>query len=305
MRVVVVGAGGVGGYFGGQLAAAGHDVLFIARGRQQRALAEHGLQVASDHAPVSLAQVAVTDDIAAADCADLVLIAVKLWDTESVAQQLVSLAAAGAAVLSLQNGVQKDETLQRHLPSSAVLGGVCYISAAIESPGVIRHHGALARVVFGEYDGRRSERAVAIEAALSGAGVDTELSTDISAVLWRKFIFLVGLSSTTSAARQPIGVLRANPATRALMHHVMAEAAAVARARGVDIPETYVDEQVGFTDTLPPAMSSSMLHDLEVGNRLELPWLGGAVVAMGEQAGIATPYNRALAAVLEPYAMGR
>ena len=145
MRVVVVGAGGVGGYFGGQLAAAGHDVLFIARGRQQRALAEHGLQVASNHAPVSLAQVAVTDDIAAADCADLVLIAVKLWDTESVAQQLVSLAAAGAAVLSLQNGVQKDETLQRHLPSSAVLGGVCYISAAIESPGVIRHRGPGAR----------------------------------------------------------------------------------------------------------------------------------------------------------------
>ncbi len=304
MRVVVVGAGGVGGYFGGQLAAGGHDVLFIARGRQLKALADHGLRVASEYAPVSLSHVEVTDDITAAESADLVLIAVKLWETDSVAQQLVSLAAGGAAVLSLQNGVQKDETLQRYLPASAILGGACYISAAIETPGVIRHNGELARVVFGEYDGRRSERAGAIEQALSGAGIDTLLSTDIAGELWRKFIFLVGLSSTTSAARQPIGVLRANPATRALMREVMAEAAAVARARGVAVPEAYADERVGFTDTLPAAMSSSMLHDLTVGNRLELPWLGGAVVVMGEQAGVATPYNRALAAVLDPYVLG-
>jgi 2-dehydropantoate 2-reductase len=304
MRVVVVGAGGVGGYFGGQLAAAGHDVVFIARGRQLKALAERGLRVDSEYAPVSLPQVSVTDDLAATGPADLVLIAVKLWETENVARQLVSQAAGGAAILSLQNGVQKDETLQRHLQRSAVLGGACYISAAIASPGVIRHNGELARVVFGEYDGRRSERALAIEAALSGAGIDTELTTDITGVLWRKFVFLVGLSSTTSAARQPIGVLRANPLTRRLLREVMAEVAAVARARGVDVPEAYADEQVTFTDTLPAGMSSSMLHDLSMGHRLELPWLGGAVVAMGEQAGVATPYNRALAAVLEPYAAG-
>jgi 2-dehydropantoate 2-reductase len=304
MRVVVVGAGGVGGYFGGQLAAAGNDVLFIARGQHLSAIADHGLRVASDFAPVSLSQVAATDDLAEVESADLVLVAVKLWETEAVAKQLVALARDGATVLSLQNGVQKDEVLQRYLPSSSILGGACYISAAIESPGVIRHHGRLARIVFGEYDGRRSERAVAIESALQEAGIDTELSNDIAGVLWRKFIFLVGLSSTTSAARQPVGVIRATPATRELMRQVMAEAAAVARARGVDVPQDYVDEQIAFTDTLPPEMSSSMLHDLTVGNRLELPWLGAAVVAMGEQAAVPTPYNRALAAVLEPYVSG-
>ena len=304
MKIVVVGAGGVGGYFGGQLASAGHDVVFIARGRQLSALREQGLRVESDHAPLTLPDVNATDDIATVPSADLVLIAVKLWETENVASQLIEVAAGGAAVISLQNGVQKDETLGRYLPASSLLGGACYISAAIESPGVVRHNGALARIVFGEHDGRRTDRAVAIETALVEAGIETELSMDIAGVLWRKFVFLVGLSSTTSAARQPIGVLRANPLTRQLLHDVMAEAVAVARARGVDLPADYAQEQVAFCDTLPEPMSSSMLYDLKGGHRLELPWLGGAVVEMGSEVGVATPYNRALAAVLDPYVMG-
>lgn len=304
MRIAVIGAGGVGGYFGGQLAASGNDVVFIARGRQLDALRDRGLTVLSEHAPIRLESVQATDDVHAAEGADLVVIAVKLWETESVARELARIAGPVPALLSLQNGVQKDDELRAQLPDAEILGGLCYISAAIESPGVIRHNGALARVVFGSYAGAPSERALRFERALQRAGVEVELHADIAAALWRKFVFLVGLSSVTSVVRQPIGVLRAHRPTRELLREVMDEVVTLARARGVDLPRDYAAEQLAFCDTLPPQMSSSMLYDLTHGNRLELPWLGGGVVAMAQEAGVPTPYNRVLAAALEPYVTG-
>lgn len=304
MRIAVIGAGGVGGYFGGQLAAAGQDVLFVARGRQLAALREHGLTVASDVHPVQLPDVRATDDIRAIGDVDLVLIAVKLGETENVARQLADLPNGPRAVLSLQNGVQKDEILRTHLPAAEILGGVCYIAAAIESPGVIRHNGSLARIVFGPYDGTRSRTVDALEHALAEAGVEAEVSDDIEAAVWRKFVFLVALSSATSAARQPIGVLRAHDASRRLLRDLMTETVAVAAARGVALPADYVDQQMDFIDTLPERMNSSMHHDLTHGNPLELPWLAGGVVTMGEAAGVPTPVCRALAGVLAPYEKG-
>lgn len=304
MRIAVIGAGGVGGYFGGQLAAAGHEVLFVARGRQLTALRRSGLTVVSDEHPVRLTDVDATDDFSAIDDVDLVLIAVKLGETENVARQLADLPNGPRAVLSLQNGVQKDELLRAHLPDAEVLSGVCYISAAIESPGVIRHNGSLARIVVGAYGGARSATVDALQQALGDAGVEVEVSDDIEAAVWRKFVFLVALSSATSASRQPIGVLRAHESTRRLLHDLMAETVAVARARGVALPADYVDQQMDFIDTLPEQMSSSMHHDLAHGNTLELPWLGGGVVTMGAEAGVPTPTCRALAAVLAPYEQG-
>lgn len=304
MRIAVIGAGGVGGYFGGQLAAAGHDVLFVARGRQLAALREHGLTVLSDHHPVRLTEVNATDDMGAIGDVDLVLVAVKLGETQNVARQLAELPNRPRAVLSLQNGVQKDEMLRAHLPDAEVLGGVCYISAAIESPGVIRHNGSLARIVVGAYGETRSAMVDALQQALADAGVEVEVSEEIEAAVWRKFVFLVALSSATSASRRPIGVLRANPSTRRLLRDLMAETVAVAQARGVALPADYVDQQMDFIDTLPEQMSSSMHHDLTHGNKLELPWLGGGVVTMGEAAGVPTPTCGALAAVLAPYEDG-
>ncbi|MGN6252518.1 MAG: ketopantoate reductase family protein [Marmoricola sp.] len=305
MRIAVIGAGGVGGYFGGQLAAAGHDVTFIARGRQLEALRTHGLRVLSDHAPVHLDAVEVTDDLAATAGAEVVVIAVKLWETATIARELAAVGGATPAILSLQNGVKKDDELRAALPDAEIWGGLCYISAAIEAPGVIRHNGALARIVFGSYAGAGSERARDFEQALRDAGVEVEHSAEIEEALWRKFVFLVGLSSVTSVARQPIGVLRGHEASRRLLRDVMAEVVDVARLRGVLLPADYADEQVAFCDTLPAQMSSSMLHDLTHGQRLELPWLGGGVVTMGEQVGVPTPVNRALAAALAPYVEGR
>ncbi|WP_446666856.1 ketopantoate reductase family protein [Flexivirga sp. B27] len=304
MRIAVIGAGGVGGYFGAQLAAAGHEVIFVARGRQLAALRQDGLTVLSEHRPVRLPSVEATDAIREIGEVDLALVAVKLGETENIARELAQLPGAAPAVLSLQNGVQKDEILRGQLADAEILGGLCYIAAAIEEPGVIRHNGAMARVVFGAYDGRSTGSVPAIRQAFADADVEVEVSDDIEADLWRKFVFLVALSSVTSATRQPVGVLRAHEPTRRLLTEVMTEAVAVAHARDVRLPADYVDGQLAFIDTLPETMSSSMFHDLTHGNPLELPWLGGGVVAMGEAAGVPTPVTRVLAAVLAPYQAG-
>jgi len=302
MRIVVVGAGGVGGYFGARLAAAGQDVTFVARGRHLAAIQEHGLVVRSPLGEFASAVTAVPT-IAEAPPADLVLIAVKLWDTEEVAAQLKPAVAAGARVMSLQNGVQKDDVLRAHVSADAVLGGVSYISAGIAEPGVIAHFGAMQKLVFGEFDGSTSALVTDFLAACGSAGVDAEVSANISRVIWEKFVFMVGLSATTAAVRQPIGVVRANTRTRALLRDVMAEVVAVGRASGVDLTDE-VDERLAFVDTLPPDMAASMYHDLLRGGRLELPWLSGGVAALGARLGVPTPRNSTVADVLAPYESG-
>jgi 2-dehydropantoate 2-reductase len=300
VRITVVGAGGVGGYFGTRLAAAGHDVTFVARGRHLAAIQEHGLLVRSPlgefHSPAT-----AVPAIADAPPADLVLVAVKLWDTESVAAQLRS---TGARVMSLQNGVQKDDVLRAHVPAEAVLGGVCYISAGIAEPGVVEHYGGMQKIVFGELDGRPSATTEDFLAACTEAGVDAAVSDDIARVTWEKFVFLVGVSATTAAVRQPIGVVRVNAHTRELLRDVMAEVVAVGKAAGVDLADDFVAERLAFVDTLPADMAASMYHDLLRGNRLELPWLSGGVVSLGERLGVPTPRNRTVADILAPYERG-
>lgn len=304
MRIAVVGAGGVGGYFGGRLAAAGGDVALVARGRHLEAIRANGLSIRSPAGDVTVPADVVVPSIEAVGRADVVLVAVKLWDTEEVARQLRPLAERGAAVISLQNGVETREALRRHLPEESLVGGVCYISAVIEEPGVVVHRGGFQKMVFGEYDGRKSERVVELAAQWAGAGPETEVSTDITRVIWEKFVFLVGLSAATAAVRQPIGVVRADPGARALLHDVMRETVAVGRAAGVRLDPSYADGRLAFCDTLPPGMAASMHHDLTHGNRLELPWLSGAVARLGAELGVPTPRNRTVADILSPYVQG-
>ena len=299
MRIVVLGAGGVGGYFGGRLAAAGSDVTFVARGAHLNAIKASGRRIVSPLADVVVEAKAV-DDIAAIDAADLIIVAVKLWDTEIVAPALKPLVARGAAVVSFQNGVTKDDILRAHLPADAVLGGVSYIAARIAEPGVIEHTGTMQRLVFGEFDGNRSQRTQSFLQACEAAKIDAECSGAIDRVTWEKFVFLVGLSGSTSFFRQPIGEIRVDPEKRAFLHGAMQETVAVGLARGVPLDAALADDRLAFSDTLPAAMTSSMYTDLVRGNRLELPWLSGAVVEMGKARGIPTPINdqivRALAA---------
>jgi 2-dehydropantoate 2-reductase len=304
VRIAVMGTGGVGGYFGARLAVGGQDVSFIARGKQLEALRRNGLRVQSPLGDVHLPDVVATDDPADLDPVDVVLFGVKLWDTEQAAAQLKPLLGEGAAVVSFQNGVIKDDLLRRELGSGHVLGGACYISAGIAEPGVIRHSGPLQKLVFGEFDGSTTPRVVALRDACQRSGIDVEVSATIERTTWEKFVFLVGLSGTTSLARTPIGPIRENPRSRAFLHDVMDEVVQVARAVGVLLPVDYARDRLSFVDTVPAAMTSSMHNDLERGGRLEVAWLSGDVVARGAAGGVATPANRAVADLLAVHADG-
>jgi 2-dehydropantoate 2-reductase len=299
MKILVMGSGGVGGLYGGRLASMGCDVTFVARGAHLAAMREHGLLIENETQGNSLIKpVKVTDDPTSAGTPDLIIFAVKLWDTEAVAKLLKPIAGPDTAVLSLQNGVVKDDILRRVFGDQALMGGVAYVGTHIARPGVINQVGTLQRLVFGEYDGRQSDRSEKLLAALQKAGIQAELSTDIRRTLWEKYTFLVGLSGATASMRTTIGPVRENPQTRAFLHDLMKEAVSVGRALGVALPADYADDRLKFADGVPATMDSSLHHDLKNGNRLEVEWLAGGVVQLGKKVGVATPCNRAVWDVL-------
>ena len=301
-----MGSGGIGGLYGGRLAHAGADVTFIARGAHLAAMRERGLLLENATlGNVHLPEVKVTDDPATIGAADLVIIAVKLGATEAAVRAVKPIVGPQTAILSLQNGVIKDDILRREFGEAAVMGGVAYVATRIARPGVILHLGTLQRMVFGEYDGRRSARAEALLEAALKAGLQAELSDDVRRAIWEKYSFLVGLSGSTATMRAPIGKVRAHPRTRAFLLDLMKETVAVGRAHGVALPEDYAEQRMSFVDTLPPDMSSSLHHDLEAGNPLEVEWLAGGVVKLGELAGVATPANRAVWDILALPAPGK
>lgn len=306
MKILVMGSGGVGGFYGGRLAHAGCDVTFVARGAHLEAMRERGLLIENEtQGDIRLPQVKVTDDPATAGPVDLVLIAVKLWDTEAAARAVKSVVGPNTAVLSLQNGVIKDDILRRELGEAAVIGGVGYVATHIARPGVIHQTGALQRALIGEYDGRRTPRLEALLDALLRAGIQAEIVPDIQRTLWEKYTFLVGLSATTTTMRMPIGPIRSNLQTRAFLLEIMKETVAVGRALGVALPENYAEDRLRFADSVPADMTSSMHHDLERGSRLEVEWLSGGVVQLGIKAGVPTPANRAVWDILALHAQGR
>ncbi|MDN5843213.1 MAG: 2-dehydropantoate 2-reductase, partial [Alcaligenaceae bacterium] len=235
---------------------------------------------------------------------DLVFFGVKLWDTEAAARSVAPQLGRQTAVVSFQNSVVKDDILRDVLGADHVMGGVCYIASTVSEPGVIRHSGTMQKLVFGEYDGGESPRALRLRDACAQAGIDVELSQDIQRAIWEKFVFLSAFSGITSAVRAPIGPVRANEQARAFLHDAMDEAVQVARAEGVAIPADYAEDRLVFADQLPASMTSSMYHDLERGNRIELAWLSGDVLARGERLGVPTPCNRAIVALLSIYGDG-
>jgi len=306
MKIAMMGSGGVGGFFGGRLAHAGCDVGFIARGAHLAAMQERGLTIENEpQGNIHVPKVRVVEDPAALGRVDLVIVSVKLWDTEAAARSIRPLVGPDTGILSLQNGVIKDDILRREYGDAAVMGGVAYVATNVARPGVIHQTGTMQRVVLGEYDGRRSARAVFLHDALARAGVQAELSEDVRRSIWEKYVFLVALSGATTTMRRPIGPIRANPQARAFLLELMREAVAVGRARGVALPEDFAENRLAFADGLPADMTSSMHHDLERGNRLEVAWLSGGVVQLGADAGVPTPANRAVCDILALHAEGR
>jgi 2-dehydropantoate 2-reductase len=306
MRIVMMGSGGVGGFFGGRLANAGEDVGFVARGAHLAAIRRDGIHIENEpQGDIHVVGVRAAEDPAELAPADIVIVSVKLWDTEAAAQQIKPIVGPNTAVLSLQNGVIKDEILRGIFPEKNIMGGVAYVATHISRPGVIHQVGTMQRIVVGEYDGRVSDRAKALHEALLRSGVTAELSTDVRRSIWEKYVFLVGLSATTATTRRPLGAVLENPRSRAFLHEIMREVVRVGRAQGVNLPGDYADQRMAFAKTLPYDMTSSMAHDLERGNRLEVDWLSGGVVKLGAEAGVETPANEAVCAILSVHANGR
>lgn len=304
MRIAVIGAGGVGGYFGGRLAQAGHDVVFVARGRHLAALRDRGLVIESSLGQAAIRNATFTDDVASVAPCDIVMFCVKLWDVETAAQAIAPLVSTGGLVIPFQNGVEAPDVLGRILGPQRVIGGVAYIAATIREAGVIAHTGTMARLVVGAFDDRNAQAVVAFRDACTAAAVNTEISADIRRALWDKFCFLAAMSGCTAMSRQPIGVIRTDPDLRAAFEAAMREAWTVGRARGVPLAEEYVAQQLTFTDGLPASMRSSMLNDLLAGNRLEAPWLSGGVARMAAEAGIPAPVSATFFAAMKPFLTG-
>ncbi len=305
MKIAVMGAGGVGGYFGAHLAANGVDVTFIARGEHLAAMRRDGLKLLSASGDMTLKPVRATDDPASIGHADLVMISVKLWSTKDAARAIVPLMGPNSAVVSWQNGVVAEDILIQQYGKERVIGGVSNIAALIESPGVIRHNGTMARLIFAELNGEPSTRVETFAALCKQAGIDHVISDDITRAIWQKFIFLSSFSGMTCATRLPIGAVRSDPETRAMFKAALHEAVAVGRAKDVSLPDDQVEQSLTWADNLPPTMVASMLGDLSRGNRLELPWLSGAVVQLGEELGVATPIHKFIYTVLKLHENGK
>jgi 2-dehydropantoate 2-reductase len=232
------------------------------------------------------------------------MFAVKLWDTDTAAESIRPLLSGGGVVIPFQNGVESIDRLRKFLPKEQILGGSAYIASRIAAPGVIEHIGQMCRLQFGPVLASQRAAAEAFLSACKEAGINAELADDIVLGNWEKFVFLVALSSATASARAPLGVVRADPDLRWMLEQAMRETWQVGRARGVKLPEDFIEKRMKFAETLPHEMKASMAHDLEAGGRLEAPWLCGAVARMAREAGIDAPVNRAVFAALKPYING-
>jgi 2-dehydropantoate 2-reductase len=263
-----------------------------------------GLKVETPRGDAHLVPTQATDDPASVGPVDIVLFCVKLWDVESAGQHIKPLIGPKTAVIPLQNGIDAPERLVPILGKQAVMGGVAQISASIAAPGVIRQVGTFMRMLFGELDGSRSERGEALLALCQKAGFDAVLSDQIVTELWIKFILLATNASVMAMARQPIGKLRDDPDMRPQFVAAYNEVIAVGKARGVKLPTDALDRMLAFNASAPATMKPSMALDLERGNRIELPWLGGKVVELGRQLGVPTPTHSFMYAALKPYVMG-
>ena len=305
MRIAVIGAGAVGGAFGAALAKAGSDVTFVARGEHLAAMQRRGLTLLSPRGDVELNPVKATDAPASIGEVDFVLFCVKLWDVESAGAAIRPIVGPNTAVIPLQNGIDASDRLIPILGKAAVMGGVAQISATIAEPGVIRQTGTFMRLVFGEFDGRASQRGAAFQARCEAAKFEAVNSNSVLVALWEKFVLLATNSSVVALTRLPFGKLRDDPEVFALFKKGVAEVAAVGRARGVALAPELEAKSLQATRNFPAEMLPSMAVDLMRGNRLELPWLAGKVVALGRELGVPTPTFEVMYAALKPYANGR
>ena len=303
MRIAIMGSGGVGAYVGARLQSAGEEVVFIARGAHLQALQQNGLRIESPDVPLYLDKVTAVEDAAGCGPFDLIVVAVKLWDTDTAARTLNTLVRPDTRVVTLQNGIDSVGLISRRLGSAPVLGGVIYLSAVIDRPGVIRSPGGFHRIVV---DGNRGDSVIAqFHAACNRVvGLEAEITDNVAVTIWEKFITLTALSGATTLLRASMGQILANPETRIFQLQLIDEAIAVGRAAGVATRDNLKDEIVEKLAAMPYSFRSSMAEDLERGKPLELQWLSGRLHGLGLQYGVATPAHSAVYRALILYEKG-
>jgi 2-dehydropantoate 2-reductase len=304
MRIAAMAAGAVGGYFGGRLAAAGHDVALIARRAHLDAIRKDGLKIESVHGDLHLKNVTATDDPKAVGPVDVVLFAVKLWDTEKAAELARPLVGPNTRVITLQNGVDSYERVSPILGKEQTIAGTAYIATVLRAPGVVSHTSKFAMMRCGRIDGAPDAKLAAFVDAAKAANIDIQPQADMNRERWQKFIFLSAMAGANCATRLPLGRLLGDPDTRALYRKLMEECLKVGQKSGAKVPDDWVDDRMVFSDNAPPGMKASMLHDLEAGNRLELDWLTGKVVSLGRELGVPTPASETVYAAVKLHRMG-
>jgi 2-dehydropantoate 2-reductase len=291
MHIVVFGAGGVGGYFGGRLAQAGEKVTFIARGEHLQALLNNGLKVESIAGNFSFRPVIATQDTTGVKDVDAVLVCVKTWQVPVAANAILHLLGPYTIVVPLENGVEAPTQLSETLGKEHVLGGLCRINSRIAAPGIIQHTAMDPYVAFGELDNYPSARANNLLQAFQKAKVNAEIPPDISVAMWQKFLFISASSGIGAVTRQPFGIFRSIPGTRQLLLEAIQECYAVAIAQGIRLPENSVADTLAYIDSLSPGVTASMQRDIIECRPSELEAQNGAIVRMGQQLNIPTPVN--------------
>jgi 2-dehydropantoate 2-reductase len=292
MRIAIFGTGGVGGYFGGRLAQAGEDVIFIARGKHLNAIRDKGLRVDSIKGNFVVEPVHATDDPAEVGTVDAILVGVKAWQVSAAARAMGPMIGPKTFVVPLQNGVEAPSLLSSALGHRHVLGGLCWIISYIADPGHIDHIGAEPRILFGELDNHQSDRVESLRAAFGRAiGVTAETPTDIHVAMWQKFICMAAWSGLGAVTRSPIGIFRSLPETRQMLEQKMQEIYKVAQALKIRLSKDVIEKTMDFFDGLPQEGTASMQRDIMSGRPSELDTQNGAVVRLGRKVGIDTPVN--------------
>lgn len=304
MRIVVVGSGGTGGYFGARLAGAGEAVTFVARGAHLQAIRENGLTIRSAVEGEWRVRAHAVEHLDGHPVADLVLFCVKSFDTEDAAELVRPVLGPATGVLSLQNGIDNEDKIGRILGADHVMEGVAYVFSHIEAPGVVAHH-QLGRIVLGEMNGEISDRALAAADVCKNAGIEAEVDSHIRRTLWRKYVFLVALSGATAVTRLPVKFVREVEVTRQLWQRQVEELLALASADGAGLEADTMESCIQLLESLAPTNYSSLYQDLAQGKRLELEALHGHAVALGARYGVPTPSLFAVYAALAPYLYGR
>jgi len=300
MKVIVLGAGGIGAYYGGQLARSGHDVTLYARGEHLAAIRQRGLEIRTPERS-STVQIGATDLPSELGDADFAILGVKSYSLDSIGPVVQQVAERGATIVPFLNGVETTERLVTlGVPRPAIIGGVTRISVARTAPGVVERRGPFQSIIVGELDGKPSDRVTGIAAAFRGAGIDTKASSQIQIDLWQKFVFISAMAAACGLARSPVGALRDLPLGRRLLQRAVQEVIDVARASGIALPAEESAQVIGAIYNLPPGTKPSFLLDLEAGGPNELDILSGAVSRYAEAVGIATPVHDTVTVALSP-----